>query len=116
MIRTLRLVNRNLIVVNSQTIALCITVREQPSLKHFIRRETNAGNNVGRVESSLLYIHKIVLRVSVQLKFSYRNQREIFFRPYFGKIKRMEAIGFGLLFGHDLNIHRSEEHTSELQS
>src|SRR5690606_41689270 len=42
------------------------------------------------------------VRISIQFKFTNGNQRKIFLRPYFGKVKRVEAIRFSLFFRHDL--------------
>src|SRR5690625_6779021 len=90
-------------MVYSQTISLSITIREQSSLKHSIWRETNSRNYVCRIESSLLYISKVIFRVTVQFQYSNLDQWIISFWPNFCQIKRVEWTLFCLFFGHHLD-------------
>src|SRR5690606_13872349 len=83
-IGTGRFIYRNLIMVYSKPVSLCITIGEQSTLKHFIRRKTYSRNYVGWVKGSLFHILKIIFRISVQFKFSYRDKGEILFRPDLG--------------------------------
>src|SRR5690625_4659087 len=103
--RTFRSVYWNLIMVYSQTISLSITIREQSSLKHSIWRETNSRNYVCRVEGSLLYISKIVFRITIQFQNSNLYQWIISFWPNFCQIKRVEWTLFCLFFSHHLDHH-----------
>src|SRR5690606_20056743 len=104
MIRTSRLVYGNLEMIHAQTVTLSITIGKKTTLKHLIRREADAGNNIGGIKSCLFHISMVIFRVFVQFKFTHRNQRKVFFRPDFGKIKRMKAVRFSLLFCHNLNV------------
>ena len=66
--RTLRLIDRNEIVVDSEAVALSIAIREKASLKHFVRRKTYAINYIGGIEGRLLDLGEKVFRVAVQFK------------------------------------------------
>src|SRR5690554_5401337 len=102
--RAARRVDRNLVVVNPQAVALGIAVGEQPPLQHAVRRVADAGYHVGRSEGRLLYVLKIVLRVAVKLEIAHLNQWIVLFRPDLGQIERMEAIVGSLGFRHDLYV------------
>jgi hypothetical protein len=65
-------------VVDAQAVALRITVGEEPALEHFVRRETDAWHHRGGVESRLLHVLEIVLRVAVQLEHTHLDQGEDF--------------------------------------
>ena len=54
----------------------------------------------------MLYVGKIVLGVTVQFYDTDFVQRILFLRPYFREVERIERARFGLLFGHELHIHR----------
>src|SRR5690625_705409 len=103
--RTFRSVYWNLIMVYSQTISLSITIRKQSSWKHAIWRETNSRNYVCRIESSLLYISKVIFRVTVQFQYSNLDQSIISFWPNVCQIKRVEWSLCCLFFGHHLDHH-----------
>ena len=45
-------VDRYLVVVHSQPIALCITVGEEPALQHAVRRVADAGNAVAGLKAA----------------------------------------------------------------
>jgi hypothetical protein len=55
-------------MVNPEPVTLGVTVGEEPSLKHFVWRETYSGNNTCRIEGSLFDIKIVVFRVLVQLE------------------------------------------------
>ena len=40
-------------MIDTKAITLCITVREEPALQHFIGRKTNAGNDIGWIEGDV---------------------------------------------------------------
>ena len=92
-------------MVHSQSVALCISVREQTSLQHTVGRETDTRHHIGRIERCLLYICKVVFRIAVQFHHAHFNQRIFFLRPYFGQVERIERTVLGLLFRHYLNVH-----------
>ena len=88
------------IVVHPKTISLGVAIGEQPSLKHFVGRESYAVDNVGRIERRLFDFGKEILRIAVQFKNSDIAQRKVFVIPYFCKIKRIDAIFLGFILAH----------------
>ena len=65
MIRTFWAVDRYLSAVHSEAVSLGVAIREQSSLQHPIGRKANSRHNVSGIESSLLYIRKIIFGVTV---------------------------------------------------
>ena len=57
-----RSVNRDKVMIDSQPVTLSITIGEKPALQHLVRRETDTRHDVGRIESRLLHLGKIVFR------------------------------------------------------
>jgi hypothetical protein len=51
---TLRRVNRDVIEVNTEAVSLGISIREQATLEHLVRREANSVNHIRRGEGRLL--------------------------------------------------------------
>src|SRR5690554_5062026 len=92
-------------MVYTQTVSLCVSVRKQPSLQHLIRRKPDSRNNICRVKGSLLHVGKIVFRISVQFKLTYRDKRKVAFWPYFGQIKGVDRVIVCFFLRHDLYIH-----------
>ena len=102
--RTAGFIYRNLLRIHPKAIALCITVGEETSLQHLIGRKTDTFHNILRIESSLFYLGEVILRITIQLQDTYVLQRKIFVRPYFRKVKGVNAIFVCLLFRHQLNL------------
>jgi hypothetical protein len=50
------IVDRNLVKIDLQAVALLVAVREEMDLKHFNRRKINPRHDIGRVESRLFRI------------------------------------------------------------
>src|SRR5690625_7887120 len=91
-------------MIDSQSVTLGVPVLEKSSLQHFVRGKSDTGNDIGRIKCSLLHILEIVFRISVQFKFSNWNQRKIFLRPDFCRVKLVEKIVLGLLFVNNLIV------------
>src|SRR5260370_2013293 len=66
-IRALRFVDRQGIVVHTQTITVRIRIRNQSRLQHLVRRKTHARHNIAWFERGLLDFCKIILRIALQL-------------------------------------------------
>src|SRR5258708_38682637 len=101
--RALRRIDWDEAVIDPESIPLCISIREQPTLEHFVRREADTGNDVRRGESSLLHLGKKVLRVSVQFHHADLDQRIVRMRPHLGQIEWMNVIGICIFLVHDLH-------------
>ena len=61
----LRRINGQKMIVGPQAMEMGIMVGKQPSLEHLVRRCCNTGNEVGRGESSLLYLGKVIPGIPV---------------------------------------------------
>ena len=68
--RAARTVDRYEIVVDAETVALGIAVREQPALQHLVGREANAVDYIERIERRLLDLGEEVLGVAVELQYT----------------------------------------------
>lgn len=82
-----RAVGGDLLIVDAETVAVGIGVREEARLKDGVCGGFDSWHGVRRRESSLFDFGKVVLRVFIQSKFSESPQREFFLRPSFGKVK-----------------------------
>ena len=99
-------IDRDQVVVDAEAVALGIPIGEQPSLQHLVRRETDAGHDVGRIERRLLDFGKIILGVPVQLQDTDLHQRIILVEPDLGQVEGMVgALRRGFL-RHHLDEHR----------
>jgi hypothetical protein len=99
-------VDRNVVEVDAEPVALRVTVGEQPPLKHFVRRKTDARHEVGRRERGLLHFGEKVVGVAVELHHADLNQRILRFRPHLGHVERIVPVGFRLSLGHHLDGER----------
>ena len=80
--RATRAIYRYLVMVYTQAVALRIAIRKEASMQHLIRRETDAVDDVHRVERRLLDLGKEVLGVAVELQDAHIVQREIAVIPH----------------------------------
>src|SRR5229473_3780046 len=102
--RALRRIDWDEAVIDPESVPLCISIREQPTLEHLVRREADTGNDVRRRESSLLDVCKEVLCVPIQFHLTHLDQWVVRVRPHLGQVERMDVIGVRILFVHDLDI------------
>ena len=98
-------INRNLVIIHPQAVALRIGIVKQTRLQHFIGRHADAGHQIAGREGGLFHIGIEVFRVFIKLEFAHFNQRVIAFGPHFGEVEGVVRHFFGLGFGHDLHIH-----------
>ena len=102
---SVRTVDRDLVVVSSESVSVGIRVREESSLKHLIGGWLNSWDNVSRREGNLLHLSEVVLDISVQNQLSDWNERVVFMRPDLGDIEDVPLVGGGILLRHDLGKH-----------
>src|SRR3990167_5695724 len=100
---TARSVHRDQMVVHPETVALGIAVREQASLQHFVRRESDAWYHIRRVEGRLLDFGAVGFRVAVQFHDADFGQRIVLVEPHLGEVKWVVWAGGGILLRHYLN-------------
>ncbi len=102
--RALRRIDWDVAVIDPESVPLCISIREQPTLEHLVRREADTGNDVRRREGSLLDVRKEVLCVPIQFHLTDLDQWVVGVRPHLGQVERVNVIGVRILFVHDLDI------------
>lgn len=84
---------------------MSVVVGEQTALKHFVGRGFNSWNHGSRIESTLLYLCKVILWVLIQHHFSNLYQRVVGMWPDLGQIKWIERAFFSLVKRHNLKVH-----------
>ena len=104
-IRALRFVHRQGVVVDAQAVAVRIGIRDQSPLQHFVRRKPHARHDVARLERRLLHFRKIIFRIAVQFQLADFDERIVLVRPHLRQIERVDVIGLRVLFRHDLHAH-----------
>ena len=70
-----RRIDRNLMMIDAESIALRIAIRKQARLQHLVRREADAGHDGGRIEGGLFDFGKEIFRIAVEFKFADLDQR-----------------------------------------
>jgi len=98
-------VDRNQVVVDAEPVALGIAVGEQASLQHLVRREADAGHDVGWVEGRLLDLGKVVFRVAVQFEDAHLDKGVILMEPDLGEVEGVVGAGSRFFLRHHLNEH-----------
>lgn len=78
-----RTVDGDLLVVATQTVAVCVGVGEEASLEDGVGGGLDAGDHVGWREGGLFNLREVVLRVLVQGEAAEAAQRNILLRPDF---------------------------------
>lgn len=124
LVRYDRLVDRELLVVGSNSVSVCVRVGEESGLENGIGRRLDSGDHVRWVESDLLDLGKVVLLVNttftvnkqqwthksvlVQGVLSDGSERVLLVRPNVSQIEDVDPLLlpslFGLLLRHDLNL------------
>ena len=102
----LRLVDRELVEVRADAVAVGVRVGEHATDQHLVGGDADAGDHVRRGERGLLDLGEEVVRVLVELQDTDLVQRVVGVRPGLGQVERVEAVGLGLLVRHDLDRHR----------
>ena len=99
-----RTVDRQLLGVGTDTVAVCIGVGPQTSLQHAVRGGADTRHEVGRREDGLFDFREVVLRVAIELHLADFHQREVTVRPHLGQIERVDVVVTCLGFGHHLQV------------
>ena len=100
-----RAVDRDGLVVDAKTVSVGVSVREESSLEHLVRRGLDPGNHVRGSEGNLLHFGKVVLRVAVEHHAADLDEWEGGVRPDLGDIEGIEGVGCSLLRSHHLDVH-----------
>lgn len=105
-----RRIDRELLEIDSDAMAMCIRIGKQPGLQHRVRRRFDARGQVGRVERNLLDFGEIVHRILIERELADLGQGKLLLRPDVCKIKHVDALLLpqllSLLGRHGLNLDR----------
>jgi len=99
-------VDWELLVVDSETMAVGIRVREETRLEDGVGRWLDVWNEVRRRESSLFDLCEVVLRVLVENQSTDGAEWELGVWPDLGEIKDIVAEFLSLFRSHSLNVDR----------
>jgi hypothetical protein len=103
-----RLVDWELLIIDTEAVAVRVGVREEPALQDWVGTWLNAGHSVRRRKCGLFYLREVILWVLIQYDLADRAEREFAMWPYFGQVQDVVAEVFRLLRGHRLLRQVSE--------
>ena len=99
-----RAVDRQILVVGADAVALLVSVRKDAGLKHAVWGQADTWDQVGWVECQLLDLCVEVLRVAVEDEVADVDKRVVLLRPRLGEVERVEAVVLRFLERHDLHL------------
>jgi len=85
-------IDRDLLVVHPEPVAVRVRVGEYARLQHLVRREGYPRDDVGGREGRLLHLREIVVRVAVELQDPYVDAWVVIVRPDLGEVEGVPAI------------------------
>ena len=92
-------VNRELLVVDANTMAVSVRVGEEARLEDGIGGRLNAGDHVGRVEGCLFDLGEVVPCILVELEDTNLTKRELLLWPDVGQVKDVDLLLLPQLLG-----------------
>ena len=98
------LVDGDLLVVNTEAVAMGIWVAEEAGLQHRVGGGLDAGDHVRGAESDLLDFGKVVFWVFIEDEFAEGAERDFALGPDFGQVEDVPAKFLGLGGGEDLDV------------
>src|ERR1700730_7318091 len=101
--RAFRCVDRDVVVIDPQTVALRISIGEETSLQHLVRRIADARHDVGRRKRRLFDFGEDVFRVPIELEISDLDQRKVTLWPDLGQVEGVEGESLRLSVIHHLD-------------
>src|SRR4030088_135658 len=104
--RAFRCVDRDVVVIDSQAVALRISIREEARLQHLVGRIADARHDVGRRKRRLFDFGEDVFRILVELEISDLDQREVALWPDLGQVEGVEGESLRLSVRHHLDEDR----------
>ena len=100
--RATRLVDRDLLVIDAETMTVGIWVGEETRLQNGVGRRLDTWNQMGGREGGLLDFGKVVDRVLVECHLSEFAHWDLTVWPDFGQVKDVPAELLGLFGGQNL--------------
>src|SRR6202022_2629629 len=101
--RAFRGVDRDVVVIDPQAVALRISIGEEAGLQHLVRRIADARHDVGRRKRRLFDFGEDVFGVPVELEISDLDQREVALWPDLGQVEGVEGESLRLSVRHHLD-------------
>lgn len=99
-----RLVDRDLLVVDAEAVAVGVWVGEEAGLEDWIGRRFDAWNHMGGGEGDLLDLGEVILWVAVEGKFAEAAKRDVFLGPDFCEVENVPTEFFGFFRRKDLEV------------
>ncbi|SKU65741.1 Uncharacterised protein [Mycobacteroides abscessus subsp. abscessus] len=72
-----RRIRRQLRIVGADAVSVCVRIGEHPAQQHLVRRKTDPGHDIRRLERRLLNFHEVVARVAVERPLADLDQRVV---------------------------------------
>lgn len=98
------LVDRDLLVVHPEAMAMGVRVGEEAGLQHGIRRGLHPWNHMRRGKGELLDLGKVVFHVAVEGEFAKGPKRNFALRPNFGQVEDVPPELLSLVRAQHLHI------------
>lgn len=98
------LVDRDLLIVDAEAVAVRVRVGEESGLQDRIGRRLHPGHQVGWRKGDLLDLGKIVFGILIESKFAKGSQGHVFLRPDFGEVEYVPSELFGLFRAENLEV------------
>ena len=97
-------VDGDLFIVDAEACTVGVGIGDQPGEEHFIGAWADAGHEVVRLEGGLFDLGVEIGRIAVEGEAADFVQGIVGVRPDLGEVEGIEAVGFGVLEGHDLDL------------
>ena len=93
-------------VVDAESVDLCIAVEDEAPLEEGVRRRFNAGDEAAGGEGRLLHIAVVVLGIAVDDDAAEGVEGAVLVVPALGGVEGVDVVGLRLLVGHGLHVPR----------
>ena len=85
---------------------MSVSIGEQATLEHLVRRGAYARHEVSRVEGCLLDVREVVVRIPIEHELADLDKWVVGVRPHLREVERVDAEATSLGGGHHLNLER----------
>jgi asparagine N-glycosylation enzyme membrane subunit Stt3 len=102
--RSDRFIGGQFMEVGTQTVTLCVDVREGPALEQLVIRELDTWNKICGAEGCLFYLGEEVVRIAIEDHFAHRHQGKLILRPGFSGVQGVKDLVHLLRNIHHLDV------------